>query len=89
MLKLAGRGRTVIVKVKVVACVAGRIIVPEVLSWRLRRHEKRVVTPRQPPKTTDSTHRLIPPTTEAMKEALFESFCYEPITALQTIYGVN
>ena len=41
MLKLAGRDRTVIVKVKVVACVAGRIIVPEVLSWRRSRHVSR------------------------------------------------
>ena len=36
-----------------------------------------------------STRPLIPPTTEATKEALFESFGYEPITAVHAIYGVN
>ena len=36
-----------------------------------------------------STRPLISPTREAMKEALFESFCYEPITAVHTIYEVN
>ena len=36
-----------------------------------------------------STRPLIPPTTEATKEALLESFCCEPITAVHAIYGVN
>ena len=68
-------------------------------SWKDDRARGTFVAAAEPPRETSgdaisaaknySICPLILPVTQAMKEALFESFRYEPITAVHTIYGVN
>ena len=62
-----------------VACVAGGIVVPEVLSWRQNRHAKRGARGKNwlvltllaaPPSKQYSTPMLIPPATQAKKSAV-------------------